>query len=73
MPRRANIRRRRRTEKGRKRVAPQQELKRLQESAKEKESNESVEMQEVRARIAEQGCTIVVPNDGLDFLFEARD
>ncbi len=69
MPGRANIRRRKRIERGRKRAAPYEELKRRRKAAEEDENAEFIAELEDRSKIAELGAMMLVPNEDLDRSF----
>lgn len=71
MPGKANKKRRKRTEQGRERAAPSQELERRRKAAEEKQSAEFIESLECRSRDAEQGSTVLVSNE--DLYFENRE
>jgi len=73
MPGKANIRRRRRIEKGRRRASLYQEVERRRKATEEKENAEFIAGIEERSRVAEQASTMSVQDQGLDSSFEIRE
>lgn len=73
MPGKANARKRKRIEQGRKKAAPEQALERQRKGVEELENAQFVATFEERSRITEQASTMFVSSEDLDCQFENRE